>query len=293
MSPVSSTPKLSPNAESVVLQLSKATMPRDRTKTALRDACGLTGAKAEAALTELVLNGLVEESDSTYVLSDAGREYIQRKREKKPVGNTYNIGTQTNVKQTVGKVENSSVSMGGVKNASSKTAGSKDFSATPINFNSLYSVSASGEIGIEKTLQTGTLPYLSAQAHPARANSAAPKRPDDPRSGPIPGVRFLLAFRSLNDSLPIPVFDQDKLGRSRENQISLPHDVYLSQSHCRFHVKRNKTTGSHELYIEDLASRNGTTVNDVQIESNKLTAIRHGSRLEIGGLSLVVVEVPY
>jgi pSer/pThr/pTyr-binding forkhead associated (FHA) protein len=89
------------------------------------------------------------------------------------------------------------------------------------------------------------------------------------------------------------VFDQDKLGRSRENQISLPHDVYMSHSHCRFLVKRNKTTSAWELYIEDLSSRNGTTVNEVMIEPNKPVLIKHGTKIDIGGLSFVVVEVPY
>lgn len=292
MSPTAAGPKLSPNAETVIQQLFKATAARDRTKAAIKESCGLPGLKADAALTELIANELVEEGDGTYFLTESGRSYIQRKREKK-TGPTY-IAQQTNVNQSVGKVENSSVSLSSVKNASAKTAGSKgDFSATPINFNSLYSVAANGDIGIEKTLQTGTLPYLSAQAHPARSSAAVPKRPDNERSGPIPSVRFLLAFSSLRDSLPIPVFDQDNLGRSRENQISLPHDVYLSQAHCRFHVRRNKTTSAHEIYVEDLASRNGTLVNDAQIEPNKPVLLKHGSRLEIGGLAFVIVEVPY
>jgi pSer/pThr/pTyr-binding forkhead associated (FHA) protein len=153
-------------------------------------------------------------------------------------------------------------------------------------------MSPSGEIGIDKTLETGTLPYLSALSHPARSNSAPPKHAETDRVGPIPNVRFLLAFTSLSGSLPIPVFDQDKLGRSRENQISLPHDVYLSHSHCRFTIKRNKTTGAYEFYIEDLASRNGTTVQNAQIEPHKPVQLKHGTKVEIGGLSFVVVEVP-
>jgi hypothetical protein len=197
MSPTASTPKLSPNADTVLQQLAKATATKDRTKPAIRDACGLTGLKADAALTELVVNGLIEENDGTYMLSEDGREVIQRKREKKPAGVTY-IANQNNVHQSVGKVENSSVSMSTVKNASAKTAGGKaDVTATPVNFNSLYSMSATGEVGIDRTLQTGTLPYLSAQAHPARANAAPPKRPDGERSGPIPNVRFLLALSNL------------------------------------------------------------------------------------------------
>lgn len=292
MSATTSVPNLSANAETVIQRLYKASAARDRTKAAIRDACGLNGLKADAALTELLAHELIEEADGAYCLSDQGRSYVQRKREKK-AGPTY-INNQTNVNQSVGKVENSSVSLGTVRNASAKTAGAKnDFLATPINFNSLYSVAANGDIGIEKTLQTGTLPYLSAQAHPARAGVLPPKRPDNARSGPIPSVRFLLAFSSLRDSLPIPVFDQDKLGRARENQISLPHDVYLSQSHCRFHIKRSKTSNAEELYIEDLGSRNGTLINGGQIEPNKPVLLKHGSRLEIGGLAFVIVEVPY
>ncbi len=294
MSPTSSDIRLSPNAESVLTALSLARAKRDRTTTALKDECGLAGMKTEAALQELIINGLVEADDSAFALTEAGRIQIKQRREKKPTSVTYNnYGSQTSVKQNVGKVENSSVTMGGIQNASAKTAGSKmDVTATPLNFTSLFSVSPAGEVSIDKTMQTGTLPYLSAQAHPVRANSALPVRPADDRTGMALTVRFVLAFTSLRDGLPIPVFDQDKLGRSRENQISLPHDAYLSQHHCRFLVKKSRAGAGYEFFVEDLSSRNGTIVNDALIEPNKPVQIKHGSRLEIGGVSFVVVEIP-
>jgi hypothetical protein len=236
---------------------------------------------------------MIERRSDTYVLTAAGRTYIQRRRDKKSGGNTY-IGDRTTVNQSIGSVQNSDVSMGTVKNASAKTAGGKSdaLTATPISFNSLYSMGANGELGIDKTLRTGTLPYLTAQAHPTRANSAPPRHYEGNRGPTEITVRFLLAISSLNDALPIPVFDQDKLGRSPKNQISLAHDVYLSHSHCQFQIKRNKTTNAWELYVEDLDSSNGTMVNGAQIDAHKPALLKHGSKLTLGSLTFVVVEVP-
>lgn len=292
MSPMTNLAKPSPNGETVLLYLADSREDLHRTKTAIKQGCGLTGTPLEAALTDLIELGMIERRGDRYVLSEAGRVYVQRKRDKKAGGNTYNINNQTKVNQTVGKVENSQVSMSTVRNASAKTAGGKadQIAGTPVNFTDLYSVSSAGEVGIAKTLESNTWPYLAAQSHPARANSALPKRPDNDR-GAL-NVRFLLAISSLSDALPIPVFDQDKLGRSRENQISLPHDVYLSQCHCRFLIKRSKTTSALELFIEDMGSRNGTLVNNVQIEPNKPVQLKHGSKLALGSLTFVVVEVP-
>ncbi len=295
MSTSTGSPRLSPTADSVLAHLASARSQKNRTKPALRESLGLDGRRCEAALLELQDQMLIEEAEGAFILTEPGRAYMSKRREKKPTSVTYNIAEQNQISQRIDKVENSSVSVSGIKNASAKTAGAKtDLTATPLNFNSLFSVTKDGEVNIKETMaKSGTLPYLSAQAHPARANSAAPKRPEGERSGPIPAVRFLLAFRSMSDSLPIPIFDGDKLGRSRDNQISLPHDAYLSQSHCRFQVRRSKTGAGYEMFVEDLSSRNGTTVNDTLIEPNKPVQIKHGTRLEIGGLELVVVEVPY
>jgi hypothetical protein len=294
MSPTTNLAKPSPNGETILLYLADSREDVHRTKTAIKQGCGLTGTPLEAALADLQELGLIERRSDRFVLSEAGRVYVQRKREKKVGGNTYNINSQTNVDQRVGKAVNSTVAQSTVKNAAAKTANGKAdaLTATPISFNSLYNMSANGELGIDKTLRTGTLPYLTAQAHPTRANSAPPRHYEGNRGTVEVSVRFLLAISSLSDALPIPVFDQDKLGRSPKNQISLAHDVYLSQTHCQFQIKRNKTTNAWELYIEDLDSSNGTVVNGTQIDAHKPVLLKHGSKLTLGSLTFVVVEVP-
>ena len=294
MSSTTNLAKPSPNGETVLLYLADAREDVHRTKTAIKQGCGLTGMPLEAALGDLQELGLIERRSDRFVLSEAGRVYVQRKRDKQAGGNTYNINSQTNVDQRVGKAINSSVAQSTVKNAPVKASNGKSdaLTATPISFHSLYSMSATGEVAIDKTLRTATWPYLTAQAHPTRASSAPPKHYEGNRAPAEITVRFLLAISSLNDALPIPVFDQDKLGRSPKNQISLAHDVYLSQTHCQFQIKRNKTTNAWELFVEDLNSSNGTLVNGAQIEAHKPALLKHGSKLTLGSLTFVVVEVP-
>jgi hypothetical protein len=292
MSRTSDTNAMSLDAQDLLSKIAGATAKRDRTRTALEDECGLTGGRAEAAFQALILARLIEESRGDYVLTEAGRAYMLRKRKKESPSTYNNYGSQTKVTTSLGSVENSSVTLNGVIDSAAKAPSRKmDVTATPLNYNSFFNVSKTGDVTIDKTMQTGTLPYLSAQAHPVRSNSALPVQTGTDRGAAL-SVRLLLAFTNLRDGLPIPIFDQDKLGRSRENQISLPHDVYLSQSHCRFLVRKSKTGAGYEYFVEDLSSRNGTLVNDTLIEPNKPAPIKHGSRLEIGGLSFVVVEIP-
>ena len=75
MSATTSVPNLSANAETVIQRLYKASAARDRTKAAIRDACGLNGLKADAALTELLAHEL------THVVQQTGGSPVQPKRD--------------------------------------------------------------------------------------------------------------------------------------------------------------------------------------------------------------------
>jgi hypothetical protein len=292
MSQTSKSIRLAESAQRVLTHLSRATNRRDRTLSALKEDCGLAGKNTEAGLQELILAGLVEQDGDSYVLTDAGCQFTHKKGDKPTTVNKY-IGSQNNITQNLGSIRDSSVTVQGVRDSVAKPAdGKPDVTATPLGSDSLYHVSRAGEVVIKETMQSDTLPYLSAQAHPVRANSAPPVQASAGRRREPLVVRFLLAFTSLRDGLPIPIFDQDKMGRLKENQIAIGHDQFLSGTHCRFLVKKSKTGSGYECFVEDLSSRNGLTVNSTPIEPNKPVQLKHGTKLTIGGMSFVVIEIP-
>jgi pSer/pThr/pTyr-binding forkhead associated (FHA) protein len=45
--------------------------------------------------------------------------------------------------------------------------------------------------------------------------------------------------------------------------------------------------------VEDLNSSNGTFVDNIIIEPNKPTLLRHGARLQVGNTVLIVVQIPF
>lgn len=280
--------RLSPNAESVIIAIDHARSQIKRTVPALRDCCGLVGRQTEAALAELMDGGLVIEAEGVYTLTDAGRRQLKSQKQR---GSRVNIfGDQTNIQQTAGPITGSAVTLTGVLNAAAKTG--REVTATPQGYGQTIDPVRPVGVPLEKTRAVVSPLYLSALAHPARANSAPPVRPTTDRKQETLHVHFLLAFTSLRDGLPIPIFDQDKLGRTADNQITLAHDDYLSSTQCRFLVKRSKSGAGFECSVEDLSSRNGTLVNDLPIEPHKPAPIKHGTRLTIGTTTFVLVEIP-
>jgi pSer/pThr/pTyr-binding forkhead associated (FHA) protein len=66
------------------------------------------------------------------------------------------------------------------------------------------------------------------------------------------------------------------LGRGSACDVSVPVE-FISRRHCRF-VRRGD-----EVLVQDLASLNGTFVNDRP--ANGLTPVRHGDQLRLGPMS--------
>lgn len=71
------------------------------------------------------------------------------------------------------------------------------------------------------------------------------------------------------------------VGRDEDNDISFS-DTMVSRRHARFEQREGS------LYVVDLASTNGTYVNDVRIQGEKI--LRDGDVLSMGGASLVCHE---
>lgn len=75
---------------------------------------------------------------------------------------------------------------------------------------------------------------------------------------------------------------ESTLGRAPGCTIVLTHDTFISQVHVRL-TKQGKN-----LFIEDLQSTNGTTVNDKKIDG--LTRLKKGDRIQIGRSIFEVVK---
>ncbi len=110
------------------------------------------------------------------------------------------------------------------------------------------------------------------------------------RANPDTRVHFVLTFEDTPAALPLPIVDNDRLGRERCNDLWLRHDVAISREHCRFQVKQ-RTKNSVELYVHDLSSRNGTWVNGERLKTGGKMRLEHGDRLKVGETCMVVSQL--
>jgi hypothetical protein len=276
--------QLSPDAHEIVSYLLATKSRVSRTKQAIREACHLTEPKrAEEAFKQLVAIGYLSDvGESTYELSQIGLKYAR----------TTNTKKQVSVTNRIEKVEGGTVTVSGYQ----------DITATPINTPAVFSkpdirstLSLPEERDVEKTRVAAAHELPTIFLHPMRMTNLLTKELDTINGQPHKGVgmRFLLAFETLKDVLPIPLLDGDVLGRSRNTNIWLRHDEFVSLKHCRFKLKRERNAKHYSLYVEDLGSSNGTCVDSIMIEPNKAVALKHGSRLQIGNTVLIVVQIPY
>lgn len=72
-----------------------------------------------------------------------------------------------------------------------------------------------------------------------------------------------------------------RLGRSSSCEISIKDDPALSRNHCLFEVREDA------LWVTDLASANGTTVNDVALGADPRKLVV-GDRVQVGDTVLVI-----
>lgn len=275
--------QLSPDAHEIVSYLLGTKNRVSRTKQAIRDACHLTDSRrAESAFKQLLTIGYLSDvGESTFELTQPGLKYAH----------TVNSAKTTTVNNIVERVEGGTVTVTGML----------DITATPINSPAIFSkpdirsMTLTEERDIEKTRTTTQHDLPTIYLHPMRMTNLLTKEPNSIKSQPGKGIgmRYMLAFETLKDVLPIPILDEDVLGRSRNTNIWVKHDEFISLKHCRFSLKREKNSKYYSLRVEDLDSRNGTYVDNIMVEANKPTLLRHGARLQVGNTVLIVVQIPY
>ena len=91
---------------------------------------------------------------------------------------------------------------------------------------------------------------------------------------------FLIDAKNRNVVYQEMIFDKITVGRSLDNNISIPHDTTLSSYHCTF-IKRGNL-----IFLKDNNSKNGTIYDNNRIFEE--TMIMSGKIIQIGKQQLIV-----
>ncbi|MCC6616895.1 MAG: FHA domain-containing protein [Anaerolineae bacterium] len=287
---------LSKESELILTYLAETKTAMERHKRNIRDACHLTETRrADHALSDLIDGGLLSDSgDGIYDLTQSGITAAQKLKKENAVPQSV-----TNITTNIDKIDgNSAVSV----------VGTMDIFTTPPSYKDMLqsSVSATAkkpststrrraeteETDIERTLDQVAPGLPTLKEHPLRNGLPEVRNSKGVKVGRSTTVRYLLVFDTQKDALPIPIVSGDTLGRSKKGTIMLRHDDFISNRHCRFEIVRDKSTHRPNLFVEDLGSRNGTFVDDLEVFDGKVQ-LHHGSRLRIGNTVMIVVEIPY
>lgn len=277
--------QLSADAETVLLYLLGTRATVERTLRAIRESAQMNNSgRAERALHELMVEGyVIDLGDWTFELTSDG---VREARDLHPDHNPRNV--TNNVYQNIDRVDGGNVAMTGMLNERNDVFSTPAPSLPQPGSNATI-VDPANRREISQTLQRLRHELPTADMHPLRNNITDKKQ----EKHKIAAVRYLLAFEILKDVLPIPIINGDTLGRSPQADITLRHDNYISSLHCQFEIRRDSTLPQHNLYVQDLGSRNGTQIDDVFVEPQQLYQIQHGSHLRIGNTVVVVIQVPY
>ncbi len=292
------TTNLSQDAETILTYMSSTRDAMERHKRKIKSACHLSDtARADKAFGELLTIGYIADAgDGILDLTETGLKAVPSHKKSKSTPRSVSI---TN---NIHGVQGGTVNMTGIENG---------VMATPLNYESLINAPLTGKLPstpvkprdlddepeILRTRRTEFPDVPTLESHPMRSGlPAAPvargAKPVQPKGV---AIRFLLAFDQPKNALPIPIVHGDIIGRSKKNSavtLVLSHDEYVSNKHCKFELARDKQTDEPALFVEDLGSRNGTFVNDIEVYEGK-QQVRHGSRLRIGNTTFVVVQIPY
>jgi hypothetical protein len=258
-------------AETILAYLLRTHSAIERTKRAIRDACQLSDKnRANQALLQLVqLNYIVELEDSTYELSAQGQQFARS------VHPDYQPRIVNNIQQTIEHVTGGRIV--GMQQSSA--------SATPL----ITQQDMFGAIVMDEDTQRVTSPVYEHPFRVPSVDNATGLLSRD--SSPCP-INFMLAFESTPDMMPVPVFHNDILGRSPKADIYIRGDTHMSRRHCRFVMETDRVDGHQKLFVEDLSTSNGTSVDGIILDEG-LHLLLNGSRLKIGSTSLIVVQILY
>jgi hypothetical protein len=275
--------QVSIEAQAVLVYMFDTRTNTERTLRAIADACQLGNPRQP--LMELIHCGYLNHvGDSTFALTSAGRQLAY---ELHPSFAPRNL----HITQNIESVSGGYVAMTGTLHAPFDMPDMGDL----VMLDAPDEYTETDSFGTQAFTRARRVQWPSVLDHPLRggARKQGDTGPLNERPAAV-SVRYMLAFETATDALPVPVLNGDILGRHTRADICLTFDEFVSSQHCRFHVCRDDNSGHTMLYIEDLSSRNGTQVNDVYLEDldGGLHPLYHGDRLRIGRTVLIVTEIP-
>lgn len=129
---------------------------------------------------------------------------------------------------------------------------------------------------VNRELRGTPTPAPSAVATPKPAPAPTARAKESKRRGWQLEVREPAAYSGR----AIPVNSELTIGRGAGCALSFPDDTFVSTLHARVYPSGDA------IWIEDLGSTNGTTVNGTQVTAP--VRLRKGDRVAMGGVALEV-----
>ncbi|MCB9557524.1 MAG: sigma 54-interacting transcriptional regulator [Deltaproteobacteria bacterium] len=114
------------------------------------------------------------------------------------------------------------------------------------------------------------------QRHKTR--DAQRRRVDDHQKTACEKKSLVLQVEGTRKEFPLSGASSWSIGNAKDNDIVINDDPYVSRYHCELSL-----TDKDGLVLHDRGSRNGTWIDNTQVERAKL---RHGSRLRVGRTQL-------
>src|SRR5690606_37245 len=124
---------------------------------------------------------------------------------------------------------------------------------TPLDYKSLFTTQPkqveedeTSEL-LDRTLHTSECGVPNYSFHPLRISGAVMQQSGSAQKKQAVVLRYLLAFEHPQDALPVPVLHGDVLGRSKNANVWLKSDDFVSNRHCRFEIRAE--SGKFNLYV--------------------------------------------
>lgn len=105
---------------------------------------------------------------------------------------------------------------------------------------------------------------------------------------------FILFYPEKEEVIPIPEQDEFTIGRVVEGQVITPdvdlnpfeaYDLGVSRLHATIRINPEK----EKIYVIDLGSANGSSVNGYEIPANSEVPLNHGDVLSLGKFNMRVI----
>jgi len=96
---------------------------------------------------------------------------------------------------------------------------------------------------------------------------------------------FILYYAEAEEVINIPDQEEFTIGRFVDGQVIAPDVEGVSRLHATIRISQDKT----KIYVIDLGSANGSSINGYEIPANSEVPLNHGDVLSLGKFNLKVI----